>query len=60
MARRRSGGVVITTYAAATAAEMSTRFATVRALALVMKPYVRRGPVDDGPSFIERMGSVLR
>ena len=35
-ARRRSGGVVITTYAAATPAEMSTRFATVRALALVM------------------------
>jgi hypothetical protein len=35
MARRRSDGVVMTTTAAATPAETSATFATVRALALV-------------------------
>jgi hypothetical protein len=50
-ARRRSGGVVTTTYAAATPAEMSTTLATVRAVALVISQ-LRRDPLpdpDDGP-----------
>jgi hypothetical protein len=41
-ARRRSGGVVITTYAAATPAEKRTTFATARAAERVMGDQLRR------------------
>src|SRR5690349_2834588 len=47
-AKRRSGGFVNTTYAAATAAAPRTTLAAVRALSRVKRVQLRRGPDDDG------------
>jgi hypothetical protein len=58
-ARRRSGGFVITTNAAATPADASTTFATVRAVVLVMVAYELRRDVPRGVDSDElRVGSV--
>lgn len=46
---RLSGGVVITTYAAAAPAVNSTTFATVRAAADVMPAYPRDPPPECDP-----------
>jgi len=46
MAKRRSGGVVSTTYAAATPADAMTTFATIRAFCGVMyRDQLRRDPL---------------
>ena len=46
LARRLSGGVVMTTYAAASAADARTAFATVRAVASVIGNQLRREPLE--------------
>ena len=57
IARRRSGGVVSTTYAAATAADAITTLATVRAFSCVTTDQLRRVPplpdVEPGPELEE-------
>jgi hypothetical protein len=58
IARRRSGGVVSTTYAAATPADAITTLATVRAFSCVTTAQLRRVPpplpdVEPGPEELD-------
>jgi len=48
-ARRRSGGVVRMTYAAATPADAIITFATIRAFSFVMADQLRRDPPPGAP-----------